>query len=68
MHTSGEFPAMTEEEAAPFGSELQPFPSDHKYHFEYVLRSMIDSTKLMSLIVNTDRICSITYTVSTPYA
>jgi hypothetical protein len=27
---------MTEEEAAPFVPELQPFPKDHKYHFEYV--------------------------------
>jgi len=59
---------MTEEEAAPFGSELQPFPSDHKYHFEYVLRNMRNSTKVMPLTVNTDQICSTTYTVSTPYA
>jgi hypothetical protein len=27
---------MTEKEAAPFGDELQPFPTDHHYHFEYV--------------------------------
>lgn len=32
----GEFPVMAEEEAAPFVPELQPFPKDHKYHFEYV--------------------------------
>jgi len=43
-NTSAEFPTMTEEEAAPFGSDLQPFPSDHKYHFEYVLRCMIASS------------------------
>jgi hypothetical protein len=59
---------MTEEEAAPFGSELQPFPSDHKYHFEYVLRNTTDSTTLISLTVNVGRTCSITCTVLTPYA
>lgn len=59
---------MTEEEAAPFGDELQPFPSDHKYHFEYVLRHMIVSIKFSPLTINTDRICSITCIASTPYA
>ena len=67
-YISGEFPVMTEEEAAPFGSELQPMPEDHKYHLEYVLRTVSDCIKLIPLTINTDPICSTTYTASTPCA
>ena len=37
---------MTQEEATPFGAELQPFPKDHEYHLEYVLYELIEMAKL----------------------
>ena len=34
--TEGQFPTMSEEEAAPFKPDLTRLPSDGEYHFEYV--------------------------------